>query len=169
MSLAGFNGGGSQAAMHIKCDDASGFSTTVTAAATPQVLKNALFAQSVDNTLGGLTFDVATGVVTVAKHQGKGRYAVYGTVGDSIGVNAKRHSIQIFAKEAGVTAAAKGAAAVKTEPAAAARGAVGTAIAIVDLSAVSDTVEIRLGVETDGNAVTVRQASLLLIKIGEVP
>lgn len=169
MSLAGFNGGGSQASFFVKCDDATGFSTTVTAAATPQVVKNALFAQSVDNTNGGLTFDVTTGVVTVAKHQGKGRYAVYGSVGNSAGVNAKRHFIQVYAKEAGVTAAAKGSHAAKTEPATAVQGAVGTALAIVDLSAISDTVELRIGVETDGNAVTIRQASLLLVKIGEVP
>jgi hypothetical protein len=83
-------------------------------------------------------------------------------------VNSSFHSVQVYAKEAGVAAAAKGAKALKTEPATAARGAVGCAYAIVDLSAVGDTCEIRLAVQTNGNAVTIRSASFAMVKIGEV-
>jgi hypothetical protein len=168
MSLAALNTGGSHNTLLVDVDDATGFSITVAASATPQPILNALFTEKKNTTGGGLTFAVGTGVATVATPAGCGRYLVFANVGDSIGVNAAFHNIQVFSKEAGVTAAAKGAKALKTEPAAAARGAVGCAYAIVDLSAVGDTCEVRLGVQANGNAVTIRSASFCMVKIGEV-
>lgn len=164
-----YNSGGNAVALTVQVADASGFALTVAAAATPQVVKDTLFATAKDNTNGGLTFDATTGVVTVAKHHGKGRYRVRATPGNTVGVNAKFHTLQIFAKEGGVAAAAKGIKARKVEPATAVQSSFGACEAIVDLSALSDTVEVRLGVETDGNAVTIRDLSLHVEKIGEVP
>jgi hypothetical protein len=168
MSLAALNTGGTHNTLLVDVDDGTGFSITVAASATPQAIVNALFTEKKNTTGGGLTFAVGTGVATVATPAGCGKYLVLANIGDSIGVNASFHSVQVFAKEAGVAAAAKGAKALKTEPAAAARGAVGCAYAIVDLSAVGDTCEIRLAVQTNGNAVTIRSASFAMVKIGEV-
>lgn len=167
MSLAALNTGGTHNALNIEVSDGTGFAITVAAAATPQVIKDALFAQVKNTTGGGITWSAANGVATVAAPHGCGRYLAIAAVGNSAGVNAKFHTVQIFAKEAGVTAAAKGTKARKVEPAAAVQSSCGTAIAVVDLSAVGDTVELRVGVETDGNAVTFRDLSFDLIKIGE--
>ena len=168
MSLAALNTGGSHNAVHIDVSDGTGFAITVAAAATPQAIFNALLTEKKNTTGGGLSYGVGTGVVTVATPAGCGRYLVIANVGDSIGVNSAFHNVQVYAKEGGVAAAAKGAKAHKTEGAAAARGSVGCAHAIVDLSAVGDTCEVRLGVQTNGNAVTIRSASFCMIKIGEV-
>ena len=43
----------------------------------------------------------------------------------------------------------------------------GIATAIVDLSAVGDTVELRVDAQTNGNAITFRDLSFDLVKIGE--
>lgn len=168
MSLAALNTGGSHNTLLVDVDDGTGFSITVAASATPQAILNALFTEKKNTTGGGITFAAGTGVATVATPAGCGRYLVLANVGDSIGVNAAFHNVQVYAKENGVTAAAKGAKAHKTEGAAAARGSVGCAHAIVDLSAVGDTCEVRLGVQTNGNAITIRSATFCMVKIGEV-
>lgn len=167
MSLAALNTGGSHNSVHVDVSDGTGFAITVTAAATPQVVKDALLTEKKNTTGGGITYAAATGVFTVATPAGCGRYLAIASAGNTAGVNAKFHTIQFFAKEAGVAAAAKGTKARKVEPATAVQASVGAAMAVVDLSAVGDTVELRIGVETDGNAVTIRDLAIGLVKIGE--
>jgi hypothetical protein len=166
MSLAAFNTGGTHNTVLVDVDNATGFTITVAASATPQVVTDALFTEKKNNTNGGITF--AAGVATVATPAGIGRYAVCASLGDALGVLSTFHFVQVYAKEAGVAAAVKGSKALRTEGAAAVRGSTGVAIAIVDLSAVGDTVEMRLGVQTNGNAILIRSAALELVKIGEV-
>lgn len=168
MSLAALNTGGSHNAVHIDVNDGTGFAITVTTSGTPLVVKDALLTAKKNTTGGGLTFDAATGVVTVATPAGCGRYLAIAGAANTQGVNAKWHAVQFFAKEAGVAAAAKGTKARKLEPATAAQASCGVAMAVVDLSAVGDTVELRVDVETNGNAVTFRDLAIDLIKIGEV-
>ena len=98
---------------------------------------------------------------------GCGRYLAIANAANTQGQNAVWHSVQFFAKEAGVAAAAKGVKTRKLEPAAAAQASAGIATAIVDLSAVGDTVELRVDAQTNGNAITFRDLSFDLVKIGE--
>ena len=168
MSLAALNTGGSHNAFRADVSDGAGFAITVAASTTPQAIFNALLTEKKNTTGGGLTFAVGTGVVTVATPAGCGRYLAIASAGNTQGVNASFHTIQFYAKEAGVAAAAKGTKAMKLEPAAAAQASCGVAMAVVDLSAVGDTVELRVGVQTNGNAITFRDLSIDLIKIGEV-
>jgi len=164
-----FNSGGNIAALLVSASDATGFAIAPAAAATPEVIKSTTLLTSDDNnTNGGITFAASTGVATVATTAGIGKYLVLASVGDCVGQNGKFSTVQVYAKEAGVTAAAVGAKAKKEEPSTAVRSALGTAVAVVNLSAIGDTVEMRLGVETNADSVTIHDASLCLIKIGEV-
>jgi hypothetical protein len=104
-------------------------------------------------------------VATVA---GLGKYEVLACAGDLIGTNSSVLDIEIVAVSGGAAAAQKGIGARKTELATASRMAVGPALAIVDLSAVGDTVEAQLRVGTNGHAGTFRDFALFLRKIGEV-
>ena len=139
----------------------------LTTAGTPVAVANALLTEKKNTTGGGLTFAVGTGVITVATPAGCGRYLALANAANTQGQNAAFHSIQFFAKEAGVAAAAKGVKTRKLEPAAAAQASAGIATAIVDLSAVGDTVELRVDAQTNGNAITFRDLSFDLVKIGE--
>lgn len=161
------NDGGNHISLEIKCSDATGFAIAPAAAGTAEVIKNALLAVDDNNTSSGLTYSTSTGKVTAAQG-GLGKYLVTASIGDSIGVNAKFHTLQLFASEAGAAVAAVGSKVKKIEPATAVRGNVGTVQAIVNLSAVGDTVEPRLDVETSANSITIREMFFTLIKIGEV-
>jgi hypothetical protein len=168
MSLAALNTGGTHNAVHVDVSDGTGFAITVAASATPQAVFNALLTEKKNTTGGGITFAAGTGVATVATPAGCGRYLAIASAGNTQGQNSAFHNVQFYAKEGGVAAAAKGIKAQKLEGAAAAQGNCGVAMAVVDLSAVGDTVELRVGVQTNGNAVTFRDLSIDLIKIGEV-
>jgi hypothetical protein len=169
MSLAALNTGGNHSAVSVNVSDGTGFAITVAAAATPQaVLSSTLLTEKKNSTGGGITFAPATGVFTVATPAGLGRYLAIASAGNTQGQNSAFHNVQFFAREAGVAAAAKGIKAQKLEGAAAAQGNCGVALAIVDLSAIGDTVELRVGVQTNGNAITFRELEIDLIKIGEV-
>lgn len=145
--------------------DATGITTTVATAGTAVALVGTAFAAGKESSGGSLTWTPASGKVAVAKQSGVGRYLAIFSCGDAIGANSARPSAQIFAVEGGAAVAAKGNLAAKTEPATAARGNLGVCMAVVDLSAVGDTVEIRLDSTTSGNTVLIRDASLQLIKI----
>ena len=168
MSLAALNTGGSHNAFSANVSDTTGFAITVTTSGTPVVIANALLTEKKNTTGGGLVFAVGTGVVTVTTPAGCGRYLAIANAANTQGQNAVWHSVQFFAKEAGVAAAAKGVKTRKLEPAAAAQASAGIATAIVDLSAVGDTVELRVDAQTNGNAITFRDLSFDLVKIGEV-
>lgn len=168
MSLAALNTGGNHSAVSINVSDGTGFAITVAAAATPQAIFNALLTEKKNTTGGGIVFAAGTGVATVATPAGCGRYLAIASAANTQGQNSAFHNVQFYAKEAGVSVAAKGVKPQKLEGAAAAQGNCGVAMAIVDLSAVGDTVELRVGVQTNGNAVTFRDLSIDLIKIGEV-
>ena len=162
------NSGGEHIAFFASCNDGTGFAIAPAAAATPEVIEDALLVEVENTSGGGLTFDVATGKVTVATAAGIGKYLAEASIGDCVGQNGKFSTVQIYAKEAGVTAAATGSRAKKEEPSTAVRSALGASKAIVNLSAVGDTVEMRLGVETNADSVTIHSAHLSLLKIGEV-
>jgi len=169
MSLAGFNTGGTHNVVVARINDGTGSTVTVAAAATPQAILDAtLFVQDTNTTNGGLTFSGTTGKVTCATPAGFGKYLVMAAVGDVIGTNSAVLDVEIVAVSGGAAASQKGAAARKTELATAARNSMGPAVAIVDISAVGDTVEAQLRVGTNGHAGTFRDFSLSLIKIGEV-
>lgn len=169
MSLAGFNTGGTHNALIAKINDATGATVTVAASATPQaILDAALFLQDTNTTNGGLTFSGTTGKVSVATVAGFGKYLVQANAGDVIGTNSSVLDIEIVAVSGGAVAAQKGIGARKSELATASRMSMGTACAIVDLSAVGDTVEAQLRVGTNGHAGVFRDFALSLIKIGEV-
>jgi hypothetical protein len=169
MSLAGFNTGGTHNVVVARINDDTGAVVTVAAAATPQaILQATLFVQDTNTTNGGLTFSGATGKVTCATPAGFGKYMVMAAAGDLIGTNSSVLDIEIVSVSGGAAAAQKGIGARKTELATASRMAIGCAVAIVDLSAVGDTVEAQLRVGTNGHAGTFRDFSLSLMKIGEV-
>ena len=169
MSLAALNTGGNHSAVSVNVSDGTGFAVTVAAAATPQaVFSGTLMLERKNSTGGGITYAPATGVFTVATPAGLGRYLAIASAGNTQGQNAAFHNVQFFARENGVTAAARGIRAQKLEGAAAAQGSCGVALAVVDLVAVGDTVELRVGVQTNGNAITFRDLEIDLIKIGEV-
>ncbi len=166
-SLVSVGSAGALAAIAAKIADATGVTITVTTAGTPVALLSAtLLTQDQDLTGGGITFAAATGVFTVAKASAVGKYLAIASIGMAKGVNAKVPTAQWFAKEAGVTAAAKGSKATKTEPATAVDGNMGVAIAILNLSAVGDTAEVRLDSTTNADTVLVKQGHLVLVKIG---
>lgn len=165
-SSSGLGGMGKLNRIGVKLSDATGVTITVTTAGTPVVLASAtLMAVDQDDSAGSITFSPTTGVFTVAKQQGIGKYLAIANLGQVRGVNAKKVTGRIFAKENGVAAAAKGALAAKTEPAAAADGALGVVMAVVNLGAVGDTVEVRLDSTTSADTVVVKDCQFELIKI----
>jgi hypothetical protein len=169
MSRSAFNTGGCPITFLAKINDGTGSTVTVAAAATPQAILDAtLFVQDTNTSNGGLTFSGTTGKVTVATVAGLGKYEVLAVAGDVIGTNAAVMDVEIVAVSGGVAAAQKGIGARKTEPATATRVGMTPAIAIVDLSAVGDTVEAQLRVGTNGHAGVFRDFALFLRKIGEV-
>jgi hypothetical protein len=168
-SLAGFNTGGTHNVVVARINDGTGSTVTVAAAATPQAILDAtLFVQDTNTTNGGLTFAGATGKVTCATPAGFGKYMVQAIAGDVIGTNSAVLDIEIVSVSGGAAASQKGVGARKTELATAARNGMSPAVAIVDLSAVGDTVEAQLRVGTNGHAGVFRDFALSLIKIGEV-
>ena len=167
--MPAFNTGGQPIAVIAKINDGTGSTVTVAAAATPQAILDAtLFVQDTNTSNGGLTFSGTTGKVTVATPAGFGKYEVRAFVGDVIGTNSAVMDVEIVAVSGGAAAAQKGIGARKTELATASRMSMGAAFAIVDLSAVGDTVEAQLRVGTNGHAGVFRDFALVLVKIGEV-
>ena len=169
MSNTAFNTGGTPIVLVAKINDGSGATVTVAAAATPQaILEATLFVQDTNTSNGGLTFSGTTGKVTCATVAGFGKYAVSAIVGDVIGTNSAILDVEIVAVSGGAGAAQKGIGSHKVELATAARIGMATAFAIVDLSALSDTVEVQLRVGTNGHAAVFRDFALVMQKIGEV-
>lgn len=167
MSLAALNTGGTPLAIVAQINDATGETITVTAAATPQAILSAtLYTAAKDNTGGMLTFAGTTGVVTVAKPAGIGDYEVYAIVGDGIGTNSAVIDVEIWASVGGAAKAQIGTGSRKTELASATRMGMPAAYAVFSPSAVGDTVEARVRVGTNGHALTLRDFSLIVRKIG---
>ena len=147
--------------------DGTGITNTVVAAITPAAILGALFLETEADATGSITFAPLTGQVTVSKSQGRGKYLVTVTSGGAQGPNASTHGISIFAVEGGATVAEKGNRATKLEPAAATVAGEGVCMAVCNLSAVGDTVEVRTRVGVDGNAIVYRDLSLTLQKIDD--
>ena len=169
MSNYAFDTGGSNILAVAKINDASGATVTVAATATPQaILDAALFLQDTNTSNGGLTFSGTTGKWTVATVAGIGKYEVMAVAGDVIGTNAAVMDVEIVAVSGGAAAAQKGIGAHKVEPATATRVGMTPAYAVVDLSAVGDTVEAQLRVGSNGHAGVFRDFALVLRKIGGV-
>ena len=162
------NSGGELVSFYAKLSDATGITLAPAAAGTAEVIKGSALAQEDNTSGGGLTYSTSTGKLSVATAAGIGKYLVTFGIGDSVGQNAKFHTIQLFASENGAAVAAVGPKARKIEPATAVRGNVGVVQAIVDFHAVGDTVEPRLDVETSANSIVIREAFLSAVKIGEV-
>jgi hypothetical protein len=166
--MPGLNTGGQPVTLVAKINDGTGATVTVAAAATPQAILDAtLFLEDTNTSGGGLTFDGATGVVTVATPAGIGKYEVFAFAGDLIGTNSAVLDVEIVASEAGASAAQVGIGSRKTELATAARNGIAPAYAVVDLSAVDDTVQANLRVGTNGHEGTFRDFALVMRKIGE--
>jgi len=165
-SLVGLGSAGKSLSIGARVRDGTGITTTVAAAGTPAVVTSAtLFTADQDDTGGAITFSGTTGKFTVATQNGVGKYLVLASFGSVQGVNAKTVLGIIFAVEGGATVAAKGLRATKTEPATAVAGNAGVAMAVVNLSAVGDTVEIRLDSTTNGDTVVTRDLYVQLVKI----
>ena len=167
--MPAFNTGGQPVVVLAKINDGTGATVTVAAAATPQAILDAtLFVQDTNNSNGGITFSGTTGKFTVATPAGFGKYMVHALVGDVIGTNSAVMDVEVWAVSAGAAIAQKGIGSRKTELATAARNSIGPAFAVVDLSAVGDTVEAQLRVGTNGHAGVFRDFAVSLVKIGEV-
>lgn len=167
MSLAALNTGGTPLALVAQINDGTGETITVTAAATPQAILSAtLYTAAKDNTGGALAFVGTTGVVTVAKPAGIGDYEVFAVVGDGIGTNSAVIDVEIWASVGGAAKAQIGTGSRKTELASATRMGMPAAYAVFSPSAVGDTVEARVRVGTNGHALTLRDFSLIVRKIG---
>jgi hypothetical protein len=167
MSLAAFNTGGKPLALVAQINDGTGETITVAAAATPQaVLSATLYAAAKDNTNGCLTFDGTTGVATIALPAGIGDYEVFALVGDGIGTNSAVIDVEIWASVGGAAKAQIGVGSRKTELASASRMSQAPAYAVFSPTAVGDTVEARVRVGTNGHALTLRDFSLIVRKIG---
>lgn len=163
------NTGGDHVVFLASASDATGFAIAPAAAATPEVVKSATLLLEDENTSGGgLTYSTSTGKVSVATPAGIGKYLCRITAGDTVGQNGKYHTLQAYAVEGGEAVAAVGSKVKKEEPATAVRSAVGSVECIVNLSAVGDTVEPRLGVETNADSITIHDFTFSLVKIGEV-
>jgi hypothetical protein len=167
MSLAALNTGGTPLALVAQINDATGETITVAAAATPQaILSSTLYTAAKNNAGGTLTFTGSTGVVAVAAPAALGDYEVLAIVGDGIGTNSAVVDIEIWASIGGAAKAQIGAGSRKTELATASRMAIPAAYAVWSPTAVGDTVEARVRVGTNGHALTIRDFSLIVRKIG---
>lgn len=164
------NSGGNHPSFVAAIRDAggSGVAITVAAAATPQVVKGAAFEER-SNRLPGFTWVAADGRLTLSAPVGAspGRYQVSVHERDVIGTNAKFNFLQVNAKQKGEAAALVGGPARRTELATATRGGLRFILDEVELTKEGDFVEVLVGVETDGNAVTFRGLELQVLKIGE--
>jgi hypothetical protein len=166
MSLAGLNTGGKPLMLVAGINDGSGATITVAAAATPQAILHAsLYTAVLDQTGGLITFDGTTGVATVANENAIGSYEVEAIVGDGIATNSAVIDIEIWASIGGAAKAQIGRGARKTELATAARNGIAPAYAVWSPTAVSDTVEARVRVGTDGHALTIRDFTLRIKRV----
>lgn len=162
------NSGGTPVALVAAINDGTGETITVAAAATPQAIKSAtLFSALANSSGGGITWDGTTGIATVAKAHAFGKYLVRAITGDVIGTNSAVLDVEIWAVQAGAAKAQVGIGSRKTELASAARNSIGPAYAVVNLSAIGDSVEAQLRVGTNGHAGTFRDFALEMVKIGE--
>lgn len=160
------NSGGKPCLLVAKINDGTGETITVAAAATPQaVLSATLFTADTDNTGGLLTFVGTTGVTTVAKAEGIGSYEVTAIVGDGIGTNSAVIDVEVWAVIGGAAAAQIGVGSRKSELASASRMGMAPAFAVFSPTAVSDTVEVRVRVGTNGHAIVIRDFALIIKKI----
>jgi hypothetical protein len=145
-------------------DDASGFAIAPAAAATPEVIAHAtLFPAVITDSSGCLTWDGTTGTLTLAKLAGRGVYEVSLIAGDTVGPNSGSHDIEIHLNNVNAGIVAR-----EQEAAAAARSAVGVAMAYVSLDGVGDTVRPFLRVSTNADSVTIRQLIFKAVKVAEV-
>ena len=167
MSLAGLNTGGTPLMLVAGINDGTGETITVAAAATPQaVLSATLYTAVLDNTGGVITFDGTTGVATLAKDVGIGSYEVEAIVGDGIATNSAVIDVEIWASIGGASKAQIGRGSRKTELATASRMSMGPAYAVWSPTAVGDTVEARVRVGTNGHALTLRDFTLKIKRVG---
>jgi hypothetical protein len=167
MSLAALNTGGTPLAMVCQINDATGETITVAAAATPQpILSATLYTIARNNAGGTLAFAGSTGVITVAQPAAIGDYEVLAIVGDGIATNSAVIDVEIWASVGGAAKAQVGTGSRKTELAAASRMGMPAAYAVWSPTAVGDTVEARVRVGTNGHALTLRDFSLIVRKIG---
>jgi len=167
MSLAALNTGGTPLALVAQINDGTGETITVAAAATPQAILSAtLYTAAKNNAGGALSFVGSTGVVTVAQPAAIGDYEVFAIVGDGIGTNSAVVDVEIWASVGGAAKAQIGVGSRKTELATASRMGMPAAYAVFSPTAVGDTVEARVRVGTNGHALTIRDFSLIVRKIG---
>jgi hypothetical protein len=167
MSLAAINTGGTPIALVAQINDGTGETITVAAAATPQAILSAtLYTAAKNNTGGTMTFAGSTGVVTVAQPAAIGDYEVLAIVGDGIGTNSAVIDVEIWASVGGAAKAQIGTGSRKTELSTASRMGMPAAYAVWSPTAVGDTVEARVRVGTNGHALTLRDFSLIVRKIG---
>lgn len=144
---------------HVLLSDATGIATTVTTAGTYYAVKGAAFSDAVNDGGGLLTWSETDGTLTVAAG-GAGRYELMACIGDAIGANSATHSAAVF-----VGSTQKGNKVAETEGGTAARNQMGCSLAIVDLVA-SDVVTLKVTSSSDGQAVTIREASIAAKRIG---
>jgi hypothetical protein len=157
----GENSAGRNCAISAKLSDATGITTTVALAATPQALLGALFAQEKNWSGGLLSWTPATGRVALVGAQGKGRYRAICSVSDVIGPNSADLGMFVALNGTRVSNNVK-----SIQLGTAARGNMGVAIAEFDLDDVGDFVDVRLSVGANGQAVVVRDAFLTVEKVG---
>lgn len=84
---AGLNLEASKIRFAAAANDATGFTETIAAAGTPQAVADALLVQRVNNSVGGLVWDVDDGTLTVSKQQAAGVYDLTALAADVIGSN----------------------------------------------------------------------------------
>lgn len=140
---------------------------TVAVAGTPVVLADTTKLIVVQDKLGGgITYTPSTGLFAVATQNGTGLYRAECFVGNMKGINSKVPTMQWFAKENGVAAAAKGSKVTKTEPAAAVEGPCGVVVGFLNLSAIGDTAEIRCDSTSNGDTLVFKGCKVILTKVG---
>jgi hypothetical protein len=162
MSSLGLNTGGNHPLLLAQINDGSGATVTVAAAATPGIILHAsLYTAAVNTTSGGIVFDGTAGTATVAKVNGAGKYIVEGIAGNAIGQNAGAFEIEIHKNGTIVGTAGR-----RVEPAAAVQAGVAPALAVIDL-VVDDVVTAKIRVGTNGDAIVLRDFSLLMTKISD--
>lgn len=144
----------------------TGITTTVPTAGVPVAVAGALFTQLRNQLPDALSWDPATGMLTVTREQGAGVYDVEVIGGDLIGTNAGAKIIRAAKTPAGGALTPVGGIGRVTEPAAAARSSVGPAYAPGVSLVKGDKVSVVVDVAANGNTVLSRDLTLKLVKVG---
>lgn len=162
--MSAFGSPGNDLSFGVVLRDANGLGITVTTKSTYYPIKGDAFAAAKENMSTAWTWSETTGVLT-AGAAAAGRYLVMATV-NNVTAGAKSDVINARLELSGSALGPLPPPHTAADPPAA--HDLGTIMAVCDVVS-GDTIELNVTSDADGDVVTVRDASIVVIRIGQTP